>query len=180
MNYRRTLQGLNTVIYNQGCGETQTPAVINNMFPIGCDGPSPQNDMDFARFVNNSATGVAYTEGQYVPFPTTLYDTDSNGIVNNTSVITLFGGRNGRSYMLDYQLTGIPETAVIGVAVNGTVDTNSEVYAPTSTTAVSVGGNYILTVPAGTVYTVSLQVVDGTLTLGTPTVGSYMDIVRLD
>ena len=180
MNYRRTLQGLNTVIYNQTCGDVQTPAVINNMFPVACDGPTPQTEMDYARFVNDSATGVAYSEGQYVPFPNTVYDTDANGIVNNLSVITLFGGRNGRSYMLDYQLTGIPDTAAIGITVNGTVDTSSLIYSPTSASAVSVGGNYILTVPAGTVYTAAVQVVDGTITLGTPTVGSYLDIIRLD
>lgn len=157
----------------------------------------------YALFYNASATGATYAAGTNIPFPSTLYDTSSvtsfgnnngipnnfgipnnnnmannNGITNNNGVITLEGGPRGRAYLVNYQVTGIFTTAQLGIAVNGTVDTNS-ITSATGDDADTVSGSYIVTVPANTISTIAVNVVSGTVATGTPTTGTNISIVRI-
>ncbi len=151
----------------------------------------------YALFYNAAAAGATYAAGTNIPFPSTLYDTtaipgfvnnngipnnngmaNNNGITNNNGVITLEGGPRGRSYLVNYQVTGTFTTAQLGIAVNGTVDTNS-ITSANDTDAETVSGSYIVTVPANTISTIAVNVVSGTVATGTPTTGTNISVVRI-
>ena len=67
--------------------------------------------------------------------------------------------------------------ATLALAINGTVDSNSEII-PNSATGTS-NGSYIVNVPANSTSTVALRVVSGTVTTASPTVGSYLSVIRI-
>lgn len=132
----------------------------------------------YAEFYNNSTNGATFGAGENIAYPSTLYNTNTQDIVNNNGIITLFGGTNGRAYLINYQVTGASaDGAVIGLAINGSVDANSQIV-PDSETGTS-NGSYVVYVPANSSSTVSLRVVSGTVTTASPTIGTNISIVRI-
>lgn len=158
------------------------PAPIPTPNPNPTPTPTPTNPTaSYAEFYNNSATGATYTAGENIPFPTTLYNTDTAGIVNNNGILTLSGGANGSTYLISYQVTGTNTNAVLGLAINSTVDTNTQVIQGVTgdTTAATTSGSYIVSVPANTTSTVAVRVVSGTIAGASPTVGTHLSVVKL-
>lgn len=204
--FNRSLNNLDTTIYTQssncGCNSNNGPTIkyVDRPVPVFyCPNfpqfppavpapplpPTPPTTPtpafptnSYAQFFNTAATGVTYAAGTTIPFPSTQYNTDATGIVNNNGVITLSGGTTGRTYLINYQVTGTPTGATVGLIVNGTNDTSSNVTA-TSTTDQTLSGNYMLNVPANTSETVALQVIAGTLATATPTSGTNISITRI-
>ena len=155
-------------------------------FPPSPEPPAPQppgppvftSTLNYAEFFNNAATGITFNAGENVSYPSTLYNTDTAGIVNNNGVITLSGGKTGRTYLLNYQVTGTTaDDAVIGLEINGSVDANTQIV-PNSATGTS-NGSYIVNFPANTTSTVALRVVSGTVTTASPTIGTNFSVVRI-
>ncbi len=140
--------------------------------------PEPSVFINYAEFYNNAATGATFGAGENISYPSTLYNTDTAGIVNSNGVITLSGGTTGRTYLLNYQVTGTTaDESVIGLATNGSVDANTQIV-PNSATGTS-NGSYIVNVPANTTSTVALRVVSGTVTTASPTIGTNFSIIRI-
>ena len=132
----------------------------------------------YALFYNNSATGATYAAGENIAYQSTLYNTATADIVNNNGLITLSGGATGKAYLVNYQVTGeTANDATLALAINGTVDSNSEII-PNSATGTS-NGSYLVNVPANSTSTVALRVVSGTVTTASPTVGSYLSVIRI-
>ena len=131
----------------------------------------------YAQFINNSATGATFAAGENIAFPIEQLNTDKADIINNNGVITLSGGRNGRAYLISYQVTGTNNDATIGIAINGSVDTNTQNVLNGDTATAQ--GKYIVYVPANTTSTVSVRVVSGTITGASPTVGTNLSVIRI-
>ena len=196
----RNLRNLDTNIYSasNGCGENGYDIrYVERLIPYCFYPPRPMPPVEpipqppqpptppifaptasYAQFYNNSVTGATYAAGENIAYPSTLYNTDTADIVNNNGLVTLSGGRNGRAYLVNYQVTGVTaDEAVLALAINGTVDANSEIV-PNSATGTS-NGNYIVNVPANSTSTVAFRVVSGTVTTASPTVGSYFSVIRI-
>ena len=76
-----------------------------------------------------------------------------------------------------YQVTGTNNAATIGIAINGSVDTNTQNVLNGDTATAQ--GKYIVYVPANTTSTVSVRVVSGTITGASPTVGTNLSVIRI-
>lgn len=197
-NNNKNLSDLDTTIYSQGSRACER---LNATESCSCPHPHPPippfppippmppvppvppvvniPTQRYASFYNSDAVGTTYSAGQTIPFPSTRYNTDTDGIINNNGVINLSGGRKGRSYLVNYQVTGIPTAAAIGLAVNGIVDSATISTIPTSTDYATLSGSSIVNVPANTVSNVSVQEVSGTLAAASPTTGTNINIVRI-
>lgn len=196
------IRNLDTSIYSQSSGcSASTVKIVERTVPVYIYPPQPMPPMptptptptptpipptppvtggvtaSYAEFYNNSATGATYAAGENIAYPSTLYNTDTTDIVNNNGVFTLSGGTTGKTYLINYQVTGTNTTATLGLAVNGTVDANTQfVQAGDNATT---GGSYIVNVPANTTSTVAVRVVAGTVATASPTVGTNISIVRI-
>ena len=146
-------------------------------FPPGPEVPIVAPTTSYAQFINNSATGATFAAGENIAFPIEQLNTDKADIINNNGVITLSGGRNGRAYLISYQVTGTNNAATIGIAINGSVDTNTQNVLNGDTATAQ--GKYIVYVPANTTSTVSVRVVSGTITGASPTVGTNLSVIRI-
>lgn len=104
----------------------QPPFPPTPPFPPGPEVPIVAPTTSYAQFINNSATGATFAAGENIAFPIEQLNTDKADIINNNGVITLSGGRNGRAYLISYQVTGTNNAATIGIAINGSVDTNTQ------------------------------------------------------
>lgn len=181
------LDNLDTNIYSasNGCCENDCNIrYIEKIVPCCCYPPKPIEPQplaltaSFAQFYNNSVNGATYTAEENIAYPSTLYNTDTTDIINNDGVITLSGGTTGKTYLLNYQITGSSANeAVLGLAINDTVDSNTKIV-PDSEIGTS-NGSYIVSVPANSAYTVALRVVSGRITTSSPTVGSYFSVIRI-
>lgn len=184
---KRNLENLDTNIYSSSnvcCENDCNIRYIERLVPYCCYPPNPPQPpltvptASYAQFYNNSADGATYGAGENIAYPSTLYNTDTAGIINNDGLITLSGGETGRTYLLNYQVTGsAANEAVLGLAINGTVDPNSKIV-PDSEVGTS-NGSYIVNVPANTNSTVALRVVSGRIITSSPTVGSYFSVIRI-
>lgn len=154
------------------------PPVTPPVTPPVITPPSTAPTASYAQFVNSAATGQSYTAGTAIPFPLAVYNTDAAGIVNNNGVISLAGGATGRSYLINYQLTGTFTDAAVGLVINGANDRNTNAVFTGSDEA-TVSGSYIVTVPANSVSTVSLNVIEGTVQTATPTTATNLSVVRI-
>ena len=146
-------------------------------FPPGPEVPIVAPTTSYAQFINNSATGATFAAGENIAFPIEQLNTDKADIINNNGVITLSGGRNTRAYLISYQVTGTNNAATIGIAINGSVDTNTQNVLNGDTATAQ--GKYIVYVPANTTSTVSVRVVSGTITGASPTVGTNLSVIRI-
>ena len=194
---RSNLKNLDTRIYNTnpcGCGcddQNLTIQIIDRgtpfcpwypPFPPVPPTPTPVviPTNSYAYFFSNAATGATYTAGSTIPISATSANTDTAGIVNNNGVLTLSGGTTGRSYLINYKLTGSTTAATVGLAINGVNDTSTNSSINDAATSLNtVSGSYILTVPANTVSTVSLNVVTGSITTPTPATGTNISVIRI-
>ena len=196
----RNLRNLETSIYtssNGCCDNDYDIRVVEKVvpcyfypprtFPPFPPSPQPPTPPEFptvaptssyAQFNNNSTNGATFAAGENIAFPSTQYNTDTADIVNNNGLITLFGGTNGRAYLVKYQVTGAStDEAVIALTINGTVDANTQIV-PDSDTGTS-SGSYIVYVPANSSSTVALRVVSGTVTTSSPTIGTNFSVIRI-
>ena len=196
----RNLRNLDTNIYSSsnGCCDTDYEVkMVERLIPCYVYPPRPMPPFEpipqpphppvppfltptaaYALFYNNSATGATYAAEENIAYQSTLYNTATTDIVNNNGLITLSGGTTGKAYLVNYQVTGeTANDATLALAINGTVDSNSEII-PNSTTGTS-NGSYIVNVPANSTSTVALRVVSGTVTTASPTVGSYLSVIRI-
>lgn len=147
--------------------------------PITPPQPTPGATVgDYALFYNTAATGATYAAGTTIPFPSTLYNTGIPDITNNNGSITLSGGTTGRAYLVSYQVSGIFTDATLGLTVNAVNDTSTNSFA-TGAGEQTVGGSYIVAVPANTVSIVALNVIAGSVTTPTPTSGTNISVVRI-
>ncbi len=201
---RRNLSNLNTTVYS-----TASPCCCDNnnvtvrfadgfpnffppVFPMPPVNPNPPMPpmpptppiipapvtASYALFYNASATPVSVTQGNNVPFPLTAYNTDAAGITPNATgeIFTLSGGTTGRTYLVNWQVAGTFSTSQVALVVNGST------VNPTTTALNDAGianGSYIVAVPANSVSTVSVNLVAGSVTTGTPTVGTNISFIRL-
>jgi len=196
----RNFRNLDTNIYSasNGCCDTNYEVkMVERLIPCYVCPPRPMPPFEpipqpphppvppfltptaaYALFYNNSATGATYAAGENIAYQSTLYNTATADIVNNNGLITLSGGTTGKAYLVNYQVTGeTANDATLALAINGTVDSNSEIV-PNSATGTS-NGSYIVNVPANSTSTVALRVVSGTVTTASPTVGSYLSVIRI-
>ena len=173
----RNLRNLDTNIYSSsnGCCDTDYEVkIVERLIPCYVYPPRPMPPFEpipqpprppvppfltptaaYALFYNNSATGATYAAGENIAYQSTLYNTATADIVNNNGLITLSGGTTGKAYL----------------------DSNRKII-PNSATGTS-NGSYIVNVPANSTSTVALRVVSGTVTTASPTVGSYLSVIRI-
>lgn len=195
----RNIRNIDTSIYTQTSGCCQDDCkvrIVERIVPYYVCPPRPQPPFppappfppepevpivapttSYAQFINNSATGATFAAGENIAFPIEQLNTDKADIINNNGVITLSGGRNGRAYLISYQVTGTNNAATIGIAINGSVDTNTQNVLNGDTATAQ--GKYIVYVPANTTSTVSVRVVSGTITGASPTVGTNLSVIRI-
>ena len=134
----------------------------------------------YALFFNAAATGVTYSAGVTVPFPSTQYNSEPQDIMNNgAGGISLSGGPFGATYLINYQLSAVFTDATVGLVVNGVNATSSNSLVTGTGVIGTASGSYIVSVPANTTTNVSLNVISGTATTGTPTSGSNISVVRI-
>lgn len=134
----------------------------------------------FALFANEATAGATYTAGALIPYPTTVLNTDTAGIINNgAGTLTLTGGTTGRTYLVNYQVSGTVTDATVGLAVNGVNAVSSNSTVAGTAVAGTLKGSYVLTVPANTTATVSLNVISGTVVTAAPTTGTNISVVRI-
>ncbi len=178
----RNIRNIDTSIYTQTsscCQDDCKVRIVERIVPYYVCPPRPQPPFppSYAQFINNSATGATFAAGENIAFPIEQLNTDKADIINNNGVITLSGGRNGRAYLISYQVTGTNNAATIGIAINGSVDTNTQNVLNGDTATAQ--GKYIVYVPANTTSTVSVRVVSGTITGASPTVGTNLSVIRI-
>ncbi|MCM1285545.1 MAG: hypothetical protein NC213_01995 [Acetobacter sp.] len=142
--------------------------------PVNVSNPTT----DYALFYSTPATDATYAAGTTIPVPTTLYNTAIDSILNNPAgTIMLLGGPTGRTFLVNYQVSGTNSGTTLGLNVNGTVPANSYVAALDGASTVS--GRYIVDVPANSATSIALQVVAGTLTTTADTASTNLSVVRI-
>lgn len=198
---KNNLRNLDTTVYNASCGcerddnnltiyfadrhcpyypyppftppfAPENPPAMAPSFP-----PMTSPTEDFAVFTSNTTADVTYTAGASIPFAVTSLNTSNENIINNNGVAALTGGRRGRTYLVNYQLTGTFNDATIGLSVNG-VNEASTSNTVTGEGTITTNGSFIVNVPANSSTNVALNVIAGTVTGVTPT-GSNFTIIRI-
>lgn len=132
----------------------------------------------YALFYNSADAGTTYAAGTSISFPSTLYNTDTAGIVNNNNVLSLSGGATGRAYLISYHLSGVATDATVGLVING-VTADASAATATSTGELTLNGSYIVSVPANTTSTVQLNVISGSFTASASGIGTSISVVRI-